>query len=85
MENKITEEELLRLKLNHERGGRINSELTNLELVKQKLQVESTQLRVEQQASFNTLKEKYSLGPQDQITDNGTIIRKQEEEEEEKD
>lgn len=79
-QNKITEEELLRLKLNQERGLRISAELAHLELAKEKLQAAGTQLQVEHKAFFNTIREKYSLKPEDLIGEDGTILKKQKEE-----
>lgn len=78
MDNKLEVEDLLRLKLYNEKAARINSELTNIELHKQRLQSEATKFQVEQQAFSNTLREKYSLSQEDQVSiDDGVITRKQ--------
>lgn len=75
-QKKFTEDELLRFSLLKERGERIKAQLESTALLNQKLRSELIQWQAEDQAFSNTLKDKYSLAPDDAVDMQSGVITK---------
>lgn len=72
---RLSEEDRMRLTFNAERNRRIQAEMTSAQLGFQRLREELQRAQAESEGLGKTLTEKYKLLPNDQISEDGTIVR----------
>lgn len=71
----LSEMDRLKLTLAKEKQGRLNAEMTNLQMAQRAIQAQFATVDAENKALFDRLKVEYQLAPADEIGEDGTIKR----------